>query len=315
MWFNPQNRRWYVGANAEDVRSSSDGGLNWTVESGVTTAGAGENCFGGDANTNGDMVVCTDSRYIFSYGVGGSWTKVDCFGVAITNAEGVAVVWDPVHSLWCCSLGKNAGVEQNLIRTSSNRTSWTARTGPVGWTYGIRRLHVKKSTGRIVGCQLSPTSNQIITSYSDDGGITWVNQSASPLTWSGNLFTELGVSYNETTNTWLITAGEIVFGAGAVWRSTDDGVTWTKIETFFSHCPQRAVGVGKIWVTELSNSSGLVFVAYSLDDGATWTFTDQGMLGLGRGMFEGGGRLMALTNTNIYRGLALGRPFEPFVAA
>jgi hypothetical protein len=108
-----------------------------------------------------------------------------------------------------------------------------------------------------------------------DGGATWINQTAaSPAhgqAWWGVASDASG------TKLVAVTRGGGVFGPGAIWTSTDAGVTWTnRTANETSTSPQS-------WNAVASDATGTKLVAVttnwgistSIDGGATWTWTDR----------------------------------------
>jgi len=308
--YDPFNRLWYVCGNTENVRSSSDHGRTWSGASLVAAVLANENCLRIAVNpATGDVIVATDTRYIAEMtGSTGVWTKVDVFGVA---AEAIAcpVAWDPIHSRWFWITPTTSLSPAGLY--SSNRTTWANSTMSTNWTTGQVNqiaLAVKPSTGRIVMMGRRTAVEALLPATSDDGGVTWMDRAG--LTNTVPSPTTSWMTYHADRDTWLFGIGE-TSGAHSsdIWRSTDDGVTWTKVSSLTATCIEKAAPIGVVdWVAV----DAAFVVLISRDNGATWKRTNYLLdtASATRGIFAGNGGLLALTGTMVQPSLRTGGPFN-----
>jgi hypothetical protein len=319
-FFNEALKTWHVCANGYTLYESatpvtlidSAGAVVPDFVSNATLNGlgaSGEDCLGGCADTDGNMVICTDTRYVFE-GSGASWTKVDAFAAAITGVAS-SVVYAPGPDLWCAFL-IDAGIVR--VRTSSNRTAWTNRTGPGGFGPGPVRLVCNTATGRIVAVNQVTGADAVYYDWSTDGGITWDNTTASfPFMSTGTGFDSLYLAYNPDLDQYLCTTGLASGTPGAsngeVWSSTDGGDTFTKISTQDDWCVLNPAPFGSMWIAVATNHfvEGN-YMVYSLDGGVTWKLTDVLIHTDAVGAFAGAGRLLVLSAYFAYRGMATGEP-------
>ncbi len=303
-FFVPATCKWFVCCNTEDVRSSFDQGLTWNQESGVAGAGAGENTFDGDADASGNVVISTSTRYAFALNAStGTWTKPDVYGGAWSTVAHVA--YSPTANQWCW-VGETGGVI--AVQVSADRATWFGSSTPLGSSWSANALDMKanKASGRVVVVG-SFGAGAIRVAYSDNGGNSWTTL-ASDLVTTITSPTVLHLSHNADESAWYLVVGETSGTPSCeVWRSTDDGASWTKVATLSATCLYRIGGFGALLVSVAKTSSGN-FVVYSLDAGTTWEKTGMIVEGTPNGMFVGAGRALALTSSNAYLSVAMGKP-------
>lgn len=299
-FYDKATAKWYVLANTANVWSSVDAGASWGQETGVSGLGS-EHTQRGDADTSGNVVVTTDTRYVFALNASTStWTKVDVAGAVITRIGHVA--WTPANGgRWVHSIADLGW------RTSTDRATWTAATtAPTGtWTAAVMGVAANKTSGRVVAMGIG-TAGFLKVAYTDDGGVNWTTLADLTSTIASPSIASL--SHNADEGAWYFTVGE-TSGAHSceVWRSTDDGATWTKMATLANYCVRRIAGFGALLVG-VASSSSRNDVVYSLDGGATWQKSGIWAGGSLVGVYAGGGRPMILTSAYCYMGFAMGEP-------
>jgi len=268
-FFSPATQRWYVLGLTANVRSSFNGGLTWIPE--TLTGAAGESPKFGDCDNAGNVVISTDTRYAFELNIAtGVWSKPDVRGGAITLYNGF-VQYDPINARWCI-------FQDGVVRTSTNRTTWTAGTAAVGWAAafspGLPRMGCRKSTGRLVAACIDGTT--VRPGYSSNGGTSFT--ASTTFTTGLASATDLSVVPLGGT-TWLITIGKAQAAPAAeVWKSIDDGITWTLLtsltNTGITNVAVAGPGAGNgelppLISTSFDNISSARTIM-SLDGGATW---------------------------------------------
>jgi hypothetical protein len=304
-FYNAPLSVWFVQGDAGIVRASDNQGYTWSATSIIAAVSdETERCFNGACDASGNTVVTTDSRYIFEMTASTTvWTKVDAAGTAMSSAIS-QVVFDPIRSLFCYVSGDSSNVTK--IFTSSNRTSWTSRTVPTSFNAALAhwRLEVKPSSGRIVMTAYRSSDSKLLIATSDDGGVTWTERTFLTTTIVPTLG-GVSLTYNSTRNEWLYIIGEQSGTPSCeVWKSSDDGVTWTKILTLTNACLCKPAPVGTMWVGG-NRSNG---VAYSLDGGVSW-YTTARALALNEAYY-GGGTVMLQTNSTMWPSLRAGPGFS-----
>lgn len=301
-FFAAATGKWYVVANTEDVRSSVDQGFTWVQESGVA-AGAGEHCFQGDADASGNVVITTDTQYIFALNATtATWTKVDAYGAALLSSQG-RVVFDPVHSkwIWIGVSGTSA-----VARVSSDRAAWSAGGGIGGasWTPNAIDLAINKTSGRAVIAGLYGAAIRV--AYTDDAGTTWTTL-ASDLATTIASPTVVALTHNADEGAFYLTVGETSGTHSCeVWRSAD-GAAWTKVCTLATACVHRIAAFGALLVS-IATLATRQEVVYSVDSGATWQKIGMWPGGVPKGMFAGAGRALLVTASDVFVGHAMGKP-------
>jgi hypothetical protein len=300
--------RWYVVGT--QVRSSGNQGLTWSSSDDVAAFSAGEIPNRGAAQDNGSVVISTLSGYVFAREVtSGTWSKVDVFGSALTVTS-TGVVYSSVNNLWC-TVATDAST--SYVRTSPNRTTWTARTAPSGFggiapaigEFGTA-MAVKPSTGLIMWVQRGSSAFKVSTST--NGGATWSAAASFALSAA---FERVFLGYNETTNTWMLSVGTVGGNEYTceVWISTNDGASWTKNATLSNSRIQQPSPLGAVWIATAVMATGSLGdqLVYSLNEGVTWQRAGLQLLTGSSGAWTGAGGVLVGATDDIFVGLRTGQ--------
>lgn len=291
-------RIWWVIGDSGQVRRSTDYGRSFGAnETGGVTAGT-EECGGIDVDASGNAVVALNvtSKTYLRYTAGGAWASGSLpAGWTASGTVTARVVYNPVAGLWCLT---HCDTFNSRTITSPDRSTWTNR---FQWSVGgnphaLMRVGVNKTSGRMVFAGHDVLgSGTLNIATSDDGGITLTNRATLTTTIASP--THLDVVYNPDRSEWLAVIGKVTGGpASEVWRSTDAGVSWTKVATLATACIQNPAPCGSMWVGSAALGSP-VEAAYSLDGGATWKGTGYARSANGRGCFAGAGGLLLLDSS------------------
>lgn len=305
--WNPTQQGWYgVGASAAFITSAD--GITWSTI--PLNSSASESLTNIAIDPSGNMLIASLTRYAFDVPRSAANAKRDVFASAVTLASAKAL-YDNVHSKWLVlGLVTGTGV---LVRSSPDRVAWTAgATNSGAWTSSTTRFDADVSpfTGRIVGMALVGTN--VVPATSDDDGATWTPRSSfTPSIAGGSFSTSSLVADPGTSGTWFYTIGGAGTGlcASSIYKSTDDGVTWTLLKSFTNTCVRKLVrfssslliGYGNVRASSVDTSSGGgASTIVSFDGGATWLKSNQfiGVADAGIDLAVGDGQtLIAGTNT------------------
>ena len=174
--------------------------------------------------------------------------------------------------------GNSLRAKGDVWRSTDNGATWTEQTASAGWTARYELSSVAMPDGSIV---MMGGSDGVGTNYNDvwrstDNGATWTEMNTSA-----------GWTAREEHTSVAMPDGSIVLMGGLeagnnfmndVWRSTDNGVTWTEINASSGWSPRDdfssvVMSDGSIVLMggEDSNENALNDVWRSIDNGATWT--------------------------------------------
>jgi hypothetical protein len=294
-YYDEVSNKWYVtGTTVEAaVHSSNDAGVTWSASL-ISGVRAGATAAGGVGGDDGGNIVVLSDRYCFELDAStDTWTKRDMMGAAVTGAYN-AVVYDVTNSLWCAIGPKTL--------TSPDRVTWTTRTG-VADTDQFHCLAIKQSSGRIAAAGWDGATT-IHIQTSDDGGATWTARTSKT---TGVTPAYMEMAYNADRDEWLLSLGDTTTPEGELWRSTDGGVTWTKLLSTIFNGIRRPAPFGSMWVAAILGGADCI-LAYSLDGGETWKdsgFRSSNLVN----MHSGGGQLIGLqSDDNLYRSMRVGTP-------
>ncbi len=313
--YDEANRLWYVCGNAKNVHASQDFG-GWFAANELAAVGPGsEDCTWLDVDTSGNVVVATNTRYAFEKTAStGAWTRVEIAASGINGGKACSVVYNPVHAKWCL-MAENAGGGFCTVWTSTNRTAWSAGTAPFGFlsTDDHREVLCKKATGRLVSTCVSNVGTTAKVAVSNDGGTTWIRQGDLALGFAAQ---HAHLSYDPDKDAWYLAVSRYSGGyQSEVWRSTDDGVTWTRRCALASSRVLRIAAIDSVLVSVATHAlPGAIVgeeVVFSVDEGATWHPTGMRPMGstaLGAFTSPNAGAALVMTSTHAY---VSGRTLQP----
>ncbi len=301
--FNPVTNKWYAGGSSDTdgLYTNMTGGLtSWSVDTALFTAldPDHESFYSGDVDTDGNMILGTSSRWGLDYDAGtDTWSKVDIKG---SNGTDIAdISYDPVADVW-------AWIADGNVMTSPDRAVWTQRAPGFTTAYtGPWRIACNKVDGKTVAIGADAADVKISTS--SNGGVTWTLRTDISTTISP---TRMGLSYSEAHEKWIFIVGEVSGTPTCeVWESSNDGATWTQSVSLNAACIIHPVAYGSMWVA-LAQDVTKSQVVYSFD-AVDWFPAGHVIAGDPIGIYQGGGRVLALTSSVAYRGIAMGHPAMP----
>ena len=305
---------WLVCGQTEDVKRSNDGGKTWS-SSLVAAAGANENCQTIDLDNTGNAVIGTPTAFVFTLTAADVAAKVSVFA---GNTSEIQIGYDPVSALFAAVLADGLSA---ACKTSPTGATWTSRTMPTGWadfsvspTMTALRVAVNRTAGRMVvvgqgATGIGPSGVGLCRAMtSDNGGVTWTDRGTFATTITSPSIGEL--TYDPTSAQFVYTIGKNAGAAsGEIWTSPD-GATWTKRKTLASSAVGKVACHGALWISGAAFDTSLLrTLVYSTDFGVTWEragiVLDSSVF---RGVFTGGGGLIALTASFAYFSSRHGRP-------
>ena len=281
--------------DVNDVWQSTNDGALWTE----LTANAGWS-----ARVDHSSVVTTDGSIVLmgGYGIhddylndvwkstddGATWTEMTS-NAAWPGRYSFSSVAMPDGSIVVMGgVGYNAVVFNDVWRSTDDGATWTEMTPGAGWSARCSQSSVVMPDGSIVlmGGTSYQGDNPVYRNdvwRSTDDGATWTEITANA-GWSGR------ANFGAVTmqdGSILVMGGSPPNNAGLndVWRSTDNGATWTEMTTAASWTPRSdfssvAMADGSVvlmggWV---STGNPLNDVWRSTNDGAVWSEMTQGPL-------------------------------------
>ncbi len=219
---------------SQRVMTSPDG-ITWTLRNTPTSNNFWGICWSSDLK-----IFCAvsatgtnDRAMISSDGI--NWTSC-----TTTNKSWTSICWSPQLKLFCAVALPTSG-NDNLIMTSPNGITWTARVSPVNNSW--ESVCWAPELGLFCAVSGSGTNNQIMTSFD---GINWtlrttpVNNYWLSVTWASEIGLFIAVSIN---------------GSGNRIMTSPNGINWT-IRT----SPINNTWTSVVWAAELG-----VFCAVSTD--------------------------------------------------
>lgn len=146
------------------------------------------------------------------------------------------------------------GQNSALTISSDNGVTWIAKSAPESIATTFLTVRNNESTFIAVGGSI----RKII--ISNDNGATWHSHEFSE-----------SVNYvNYSNNTWLATCKK-----GLIAKSTDNGNTWTEINTGFNDDLTLSANSKNVWILPINTADGLVGnILISHDNGDTWAKSD-----------------------------------------
>ena len=262
------------------------------------------------ASDGSEIVTAIKGQYaVFRWT--GSWAKANIgTGGTLNGDTEPQVVRCEQAGLYCWSGCDSVGGGVDG-RTSPTGATWTARTMTNQASHGgTSRMACRPTDGRIVlMSQPNGAAAAIKVHTSDDGGVTWTQQSDLSTGVTSGSGPEYHLSADPLTGVYCYVIGR---SSGAtqeceVWTSPD-GATWTKKATLANYALHRPAGVGGLWVAQARNPTGVGdAIVYSPDGGATWRIASYTPPGTAKGIFANRrGRLLQLRTAAAAIGVAPG---------
>lgn len=252
-----------------NVAVSHDRGLTWTR---IDQTSGGIGVFNGavDPLTNNVCIACIDSGggdlVVINYLGNNTPVLKTLFSSGVEPQGPAQVVWDPINGkfVYLCvdSVSK--------CFTSPTGAAWTDAAVPHAWgnVTGFQ-MGINPSSGRIVAVRGNAIPNHTCSiATTDDAGQTWVIRDSVIDTVVGSSSVHQ-LSYLADTNTWLLVVGGTTVKTSELWKSTDDGTTWSKVRSFSSCLLAQVAAVDSLWVAG-ARFLTTTEVVYSADAGVTW---------------------------------------------
>ena len=269
-----RNPRTVYAATATDVRRSTDSGANWTVMSKPQVQSI--NGMAADPANSGVLYLATSGQGILKSTDGGAtWTAIN------GNLPQTAGTMPAARNIW---VDPNNG--SVLFVVAASNSYFLARSADGGSTWQVLQ-------GTPVPINGALTFDPVIRGkvYAADGSQAAVSMDDG-VTWTALAST--GVTYSEP---WVILTDPnhagVLYGGGkdAVWKSTDNGSTWTRQITAPASLMAADPATGVIYAADKFGAS----VVMSSD--FFQTAVPAGPAGAGQisGLAAGGGHLFAST--------------------
>lgn len=271
--FSVIEQAWYLIQNSSiTAYRSVDFGKTWTSFSlAVATAGG---------STSADIAIDTAGNIVvFASATASQDATFTAYGVpTFTNRAAVfpggqvgGIVYEPVSGNWV-ALG-NATSAAAWVYTSSNRSTWTARTLPGTWTTtGSFNSTIGVGGGLIVAAYLTAgVASQFRTIRSSNGGVTWTNDQVvacnAGISLAGGSSSITRPVWSSTDSLWYIACHQLSPRKTQVF-SSPDGITWTTAATLLTNdCNFAGLQVlGSLLVAW--NEDGRLFA--SINQGVNW---------------------------------------------
>ena len=213
---------------------------------------------------------------------GATWTEMTA-DAGWSGRNGLSIVATPDNSIVLMGGNDFNGDKSDVWRSAENGSTWTEMTAHAGWPPRSYQSSVAMPDGSIVLMGGVGNTNNVITTYNDvwrstDNGATWTEMTAHA-GWPPR-------SYQSSV---AMQDGSIVLMGGVgdannnishyndVWRSTDNGATWTEMTAHAGWPPRSyqssvAMQDGSIVLVGGEDTGGRHpdNVLRSTDNGATW---------------------------------------------
>lgn len=208
-----------------------------------------------------------DQVIIYDAGLA-TWSK-QTSGIGFDPAK-ICLAVNPVTGKWCAVSG-SGGAGNMFLATSSNKTTWTARTRPSGMPAGMFAATVAYADGVMVMQGFDGTN--VYLARSTDDGVTWSAATVFALGFSAGTIGYYWPRPVKTSKAWLacVSNGSSTPGQPSkVYRSLDNGATWALVQDFAAKGFRSLAVVGDVVVAMVGANA----LAASIDHGASWFWVD-----------------------------------------
>lgn len=229
--FYNTNTGWAVNSSNNSIVRTSNGGVNWVFQSGVTvnynwelkqtSSGNIGNPFWLHPKNKDAVFILAGSALYKSYNKGNTWILLndnvpggDCHGFIVSGAD---------TNLMLAAKGSGGG---RIIKSTNHGQTWFDLFNPINLTsYGIPIAADPNEPNTVY---LGPDDATL--RKSTDFGVTWTNVGGPE---TGNKFRSPCSIYIQYENASLIFVGDgtTSFGNGKLWRSSNGGTNWSLITT------------------------------------------------------------------------------------
>lgn len=308
-FFDGYRGRWWACGNSNELRGAWKV-TDWDTSTRMTAGTTADNLYSGAVDSaTGKMVVTLAGRNAIEYSAddGATWTRVTALGLADAAISETTprVLWDGASWIYA------AGVSGDLIiSTSTTGSAWTdAATSAT--TPGGDHTAIATDGSKVV---ISSTYTNIVNvSWTDDRGATLHHYTIAH---SLTAVDQVSLSWLPESAEFLLTISDTTARKSEIWYSTD-ATTWTLRLALSTAAIQGDIAVvGNMLVAAMRIlPSPLVLdeICYSLNAGATWKTTRQRLTGATKGVYVGDGRLLVVTGTGVWPGLAAGDQGQPVI--
>lgn len=264
----------YVASN-DGLFSSSDNGKTWSHltdgQTGFTDLAEVE------FTNNGDIFARQASHGIVRSLNGGSTWEVDTAGVG-TNYGTDMLFYDNVSDRVFLGVGFD---KYRLYYQSPSDASWTEVTNLPS---GLKNFSPVQMTRK--GNKLFVLDKKAVVLESSDNGITWIKKNGSGIS---------EVSGDVAPGRFFAKGNDLFLGAGGVWKSSNDGDSWTRVDQGFALSFGLYVDTRSLYTDGTTIYAGVYEkrkTYKSTDNGTTWAEFGQG----GDWWFKG----MTMHNGSLY---------------
>lgn len=238
----------YVASN-DGLFSSSDNGNSWNnLTAGFTGMG---DLVEIQFTNNDDIFVRQNSYGIIRSLDGGATWELDTAGTG-TNYASDLLFYDAVSDKIFFGVGYN---KYALYYQAPADAAWTK---VVNLPAGLNNFSPVQMTRK--GNKLFVVDIYMRVLESSDNGITWTQKSGAGL---ADAQSQVGPSR------FLSIGNDLYYGIGGVWKSTDDGDNWTRIDQGFANSDTRCLYFDGSSLYSSTYGEGKTYS--STDNGATWT--------------------------------------------
>lgn len=272
IYFHDHLKGWAVSDRNNAVLRTTDGGLTWQLPTGTTINATWVQTRSGSFIGNTLVHSPFDKRVIYAAGsgavlrstdLGETWTQI----ATIPNAS-------QVHSFYVSHRDSNTWIaavsRQRVVKTTNAGQTWTTTITATYTNYGMP-LEMSPDNPEVVyyapEAQGNPQNANAVFYRSTNFGSTWdtvaVTQFRSPC--------DVQIVRGDSSNIFWVADGITGSGQARLWRSTNEGRTWTNVFTGTgSEMPMLANGIHNPalgFVTQWSSGG----VQRTTDYGRTWT--------------------------------------------